>query len=387
MENVEIRGKNVILRTDFNVPLKNNKIQDDYKIVRAIPTIKKLLADDNRVIIVSHLGRPEGKRVKSMSLTPVSKYLRANIKGFKTKFIEDKIGVSLAKKIKNTKEKLILLENIRYEKGEDANDPKLAQRLAACGDIFINEAFAACHRAMASTVAITKYLPSYAGLNLAHEYKYLTKSLDPQKPAIAIIGGAKIETKINFIKKLSRIYDAVLLGGGLANTCLAARGYDVGDSLYDKDYLSLAKSVLRIKNVVIPKDVIVADSKLFKSRIVMIGKEKILCNKDEKILDIGPATMKYFCDFIKAAKFIVWNGPLGFFEHQRFRHGTLVIANAIGARSKGAATGIAGGGETLFAIDMSKMEKYYDFISSGGGAMLEFMEGKTLAGIKPLLIK
>ena len=284
-------------------------------------------------------------------------------------------------------ERIILLENMRYEKGEDKNDQQLAKLLADCGDVFVNEAFAACHRAMASMVAITKFLPSYAGLNLAHEYKYLTKSLSPQKPAIAIIGGSKIETKINFIKKLSKIYDAVLIGGGLANTLLFAQKYEVGASLYDKDYLKLAKTLLRLKNVVVPMDVVISDSKMLRVRVADVGNNKSLCNKQEKIFDIGPKTMKHYADFIKISKFILWNGPMGLFEQKKFSHGTMVVAKAIGARAKGKAIGIAGGGETLYAIDLAKSGKYYDFISGGGGAMLEFMEGKVLPGIKPLLKK
>ncbi|KKR07042.1 MAG: Phosphoglycerate kinase [Parcubacteria group bacterium GW2011_GWC2_39_14] len=387
IENVEIKNKRVLLRTDFNVPLKGNKIQDDFKITRAIPTIKMLLQNGNQIIIVSHLGRPEGKRVKSMSLAPVAKYLSNELKEIKVKFIFDKLSLGLVKRIKSLDDRVILLENMRYEKGEDKNDLKLAKLLSCCADVFVNEAFAACHRTMASMVAITKFLPSYAGLNLAHEYKYLIKSLNPLKPAIAIIGGSKIETKINFIKKLSKIYDAVLIGGGLANTLLSARRYEVGVSLYDKDYIKLAKTLLRLNNVVIPMDVVISDSRMLKARVADVGKNKSLCTKQEKILDIGSKTMKHYSDFIRAAKFIIWNGPMGLFEQKKFSHGTMVIAKAIGARAKGRAIGIAGGGETLYAIDMARSGKYYDFISGGGGAMLEFMEGKVLPGIKPLLIK
>jgi len=387
IENVEIKNKRVLLRTDFNVPLKGKKIQDDFKITRALPTIEKLLKDGNQIIIVSHLGRPVGKRVKAMSLAPVAKFLTNELKNVKVKFIPDKLSPGLIKRIKTLDDQVVLLENMRYEKGEDKNDPKLAKLLSGCADVFVNEAFAACHRAMASMVAITKFLPSYAGLNLAHEYKYLTKSLNPQKPAIAIIGGSKIETKINFIKRLSKMYDAVLIGGGLANTLLSAKKYEVGASLYDKDYIKLAKTLLRLKNVVIPMDVVISDSRMLEVRIADVGRNKNLCTKQEKIFDIGPKTMKHYCDFIHAAKFIVWNGPMGLFEQKKFSHGTMVVAKGIGARARGRAIGIAGGGETLYAIDMAKSGKYYDFISGGGGAMLEFMEGKVLPGIKPLLIK
>jgi len=387
IEKVKIVNKRVLVRVDFNVPLKGTKIQDDFKILRALPTIEALIKEGNQVLLVSHLGRPEGKRLKDMSLAPIAKYLATKLKPYKIQFVADKMSSNLIKKLQKITAPVILLENIRYENGEDKNDIKLAALLARCADIYVNEAFAACHRAMASTVAITKFLPSYAGLNLTREYKYLTKSLAPQKPAIAIIGGAKIETKINFIKKLSKIYDAVLIGGGLANTLLAAQKYEVGSSLYDKDYLALAKKMLKISNVIVPMDVTVSDNKMKTLRFVDVAKNKILCSSQEKILDIGPKTMKHYSDFIKAAKFIVWNGPMGFFEEKKFRHGTLVVAKMIGARARGKAVGIAGGGETLYAIDMSKMGRYYDFISSGGGAMLEFMEGKVLPGIKPLITK
>jgi len=230
-------------------------------------------------------------------------------------------------------------------------------------------------------------LPSFAGLNLVQEVSYLNKSLKPKKPAVALIGGSKIRTKIALIKGFLKTYNKVLIGGGLANTFFAAKGYEVGGSLFEPEELRRAKLLLQSKKIILPKDVLVSDKKRKKIRVVKIGRDQILCEKNEMILDIGPETVKRYADEIKKAKFIIWNGPLGLIEEKKFSHGTIALAKFIGSRATGRAVGIAGGGETLLALKMSGMEKYYDFVSTGGGSMLQFMEGKVLPGIKPLIIK
>ena len=389
IENFEIRDGRVILRVDFNVPVKKGKVEDSYKLKRALPTIKQLLKNKNQIVLVSHLGRPKGKRVKALSLEPVFKELKKMLvgKGYKMKFFPQKVDAKLVKRVNDTDVDILFLENMRYDKREDENRKNLALLLAKMGDVYVNESFAASHRKMSSLVEITNYLPSFAGLNLVQEVSYLNKSLKPKKPAVALIGGSKIRTKIALIKGFLKTYNKVLIGGGLANTFFAAKGYEVGGSLFEPEELRRAKLLLQSKKIILPKDVLVSDKKRKKIRVVKIGRDQILCEKNEMILDIGPETVKRYADEIKKAKFIIWNGPLGLIEEKKFSHGTIALAKFIGSRATGRAVGIAGGGETLLALKMSGMEKYYDFVSTGGGSMLQFMEGKVLPGIKPLIIK
>lgn len=389
IENFDIRDGRVILRVDFNVPVKNGKVEDNYKIKRALPTIKKLLKNKNQIVILSHLGRPDGKRIKALSLSPVFKELKKMLsgRGYKMKFFSQKIDAKLVKLVNDTDVDILFLENLRYDHRENANRKNLALLLSKMGDVFVNESFAASHREMSSLVEITKLLPSFAGLNLVQEVKYLTKSLKPKKPAVAMIGGSKIHTKIALIRGFLKVYNKVLIGGGLANTFFAAKGYEVGGSLFEPDEIRRAKLLLKSKKIILPKDVLVSDKSKKDVRVVKVSKDKVLCEKNEMILDVGPETVAKYAEYIKKAKLIIWNGPLGLIEEKKFSHGTLSLAKLIGARATGPAVGIAGGGETLLALKMSGMEKYYDFVSTGGGAMLQFMEGKKLPGIKPLIIK
>lgn len=386
IKDIDIHGRKVLMRVDFNVPVIKGKVGDNFKMERAHPTIKYLLKQKCQVILVSHLGRPEGRRVKALTLKPVFNQLRMDLPSVSMKFIDDKLNDRINEKIKKSRAQVILLENIRYEKGEDKNDKKLGELLGGLAEIYVNEAFAACHRALASNVAVAKYLPSFAGLNLENEYKYLTRALKPKKPAVALIGGAKIKTKAAVINNFSKLYNKILLGGGLANTFIYAKGYEIGDSLCDYDQIRKARILLKSKKVVLPVDVVVSDKKTRrKIRVVKIAKEKKLCNQDEQILDIGPETIKLFAVEIKKAQTIIWNGPMGLLENKSFRHGTLALAKIMAARSSGRALGICGGGETLYAVTLSKMGRYYDFVSTGGGAMLQFLEGKNLPGLKAII--
>ena len=381
----EVFGKRVILRVDFNVAFAKGKVEDEYKIDMTLPTIRLLLKNKCQIVLLSHLGRPEGRRVKAMSLKPVYNILRAKLPGVSMRFFDDEIDLCLTGKIKQSKGKILFLENIRFDRREDENSKSLARLLASMGDAYVNEAFATCHRANASTIGIVNYLPGFAGLHLEKEVHYLSRALNPKKPAMALIGGAKVSTKFKVIKNFLKIYDKVMLGGGLANTFFAAKGYDVGGSLMEKGTLKSAKSLLRSSRLMLPLDVIVTDRKTRRrARYVLVGKDKHLCAKNEEILDVGPATIRAYALEIRKAQTIVWGGPMGFVEIPRFSHGTLALAKLIGARASGRAVGIAGGGETLYAIHLSKMGKYYDFISTGGGAMLEFLEGKKLPGIEVL---
>ena len=380
----EVFGKRVVLRVDFNVAFVKGKVEDVYKIDMAMPTIRLLLKNKCQIILISHFGRPEGRRVKAMSLKPVYKILRAKLPGVSMRFVEDKFDVRLVAKVKKLKERIVFLENIRFDKREDKNEKSLARLLAAMGEAFVNEAFATCHRANASTVGIANLLPSFAGLHLETEVNYLSRALNPKKPAMALIGGAKVSTKFKVIKNFLKIYNKVMLGGGLATTFLAAKGYAVGDSLFEKSEVSKARKMLSNKHLLLPLDVIISDQAHTKARAALVGKNKKLCDKTEQILDIGPLTVRRYAEQIRKAQTIVWAGPVGLIEKPRFRHGTIALARLIGARASGKALGIAGGGETLYAIHLSKMGRYYDFISTGGGAMLEFLEGRKLSGIEAL---
>jgi len=377
-------GKRVILRVDFNVAFVKGKVEDEYKIDMALPTIQLLLKNKCQIVLLSHFGRPEGRRVKAMSLMPVYKILRAKLSDATMRFIGDKIDARLVAKVKNLKEQIVFLENIRFDKREDKNDKSLARLLAAMGEVYVNEAFAACHRANASTVGIAKLLPSFAGLHLDKEVNYLSRALKPKKPAMALIGGAKVSTKFKVLKNFLKIYDKVMLGGGLATTFLAAKGYAVGDSLFEKSELGRARRMLSNKRLLLPLDVVISDGAQTMAKVMLVGRDKKLCEKNEKILDIGPLTVRRYAEQIRKAQTIIWAGPVGLIECPRFRHGTIALARLIGARASGKAIGIAGGGETLYAIHLSKMGRYYDFISTGGGAMLEFLEGRKLPGIEVL---
>ena len=384
---VKVESKKVLLRVDFNVPIKNGKVEDEYKIQCALPTINYLLRRGMQVIVVSHFGRPQGRRIQSMSLKPVYNVLKLKLRPHSVKFIPDKINSKSLLKIAKTPEGVILLENIRFEKGEDENSAELARRLSRIADIYVNDAFACSHRKAASISAITKYLKPYAGLNLEREVLYLSRALEPRKPAIALIGGAKIESKLPMIKNFLKVYDYILVGGGIANTFLKTKEYNVGSSLIDKGYLTAARQLVKNRKIILPCDVLVGfNNGKERVRDVKIGSEQKICSSKEKILDIGPRTIIYYSNLIRQANTIIWAGPMGCFENKKFSHGTLTLAKIIGARASGKALGIAGGGETLMAIHQSKMGRYYDFISTGGGAMLEFLSGKKLPGLRPLIM-
>jgi len=382
IRDVSLESKRIVLRVDFNVPVKNGKVLDDYKIERALPTIKYLLKRKCKIVLISHFGRPEGKSVKILSLAPVYRVLKKKLKGIRVKFFSRPLTIG---NHKLPEADIVVLENIRFEKMEDDNKPTLAKILSRMGEVFVNEAFAASHRENASTVGITKLLPSFAGLNFENEVNFLSKALKPKKPAVALIGGAKVETKFQVVKNFLKIYNKVMLGGGLANTFLAARGYDVGGSLFEPSEMGNARRLLKSPRLILPIDVVIFDKKKQKTRVEKIGRQKKLCRQQDRILDIGPETIIRYAKYIRWAETIIWAGPLGLFEVPMFSHGTLALAKLIGARASGRALGIAGGGETLLAIHMSKMGRYYDFISTGGGAMLEFLEGKNLPGIKALI--
>ncbi|MFA4833496.1 MAG: phosphoglycerate kinase [Patescibacteria group bacterium] len=378
----KLAGKRVLLRADFNVPLEGGRVADDYKIVAGLPTIRFLLRYRCKIIIANHLGRPEGERVKKYSLEPVARHL-GRLLDEKVGFVDDCFGLKAGTAVgKMRPGEILMLENLRFAKGEEKNDKKFARQLASLADIYVNDAFANSHRQHASMSAIKRYLPSYAGLLLAEEVENLNKIIRPKPPLVAVIGGAKIGTKISFIKEISQKSFKVLIGGALANNFFAVRGMEIGRSMVDKKSIALARK-LRAKNILLPIDVVVSDNKDGSGPAEVKNVFKV--NKNEAILDIGPKTIRLYSLFLKKAQTIIWNGPMGMFEQSHFKHGTLSIARVIASRSRGRAFGVVGGGETIEALKITGMEHYVDWISTGGGATLAFLSGAEMPGLSKII--
>jgi len=376
-----LSGKRVLLRADFNVPLKNGKIKEAYKIEKSLPTIEFLSKKGARLILVSHLGRPKGAD-KKLSLKPVAAELEKLLKK-KIKLV----GVGDWRKVQTATEKIkkgeiILLENIRFIKGEEKDDPKLARELAGLADIFVLDGFAVAHRDSASVSGVAKHLPSYAGLLLAEEVAGLSRLLEkPKKPFVAVVGGIKMETKIPLLKKLLAKADRVLLGGGIANTCFWAKGMKTGRSSVEKNFKVIARSLLKNKKVVLPVDVVVGGAKGEKARAVQLDRKFKALDSRIGVFDIGPRTISLFAKHIKGANTLVWNGAMGMFEQHPYQFGTYSIARLFGSRAKGKAFGVCGGGETVEVLKKLKLMEEIDLVSTGGGAMLEFLSGKKLPGL------
>lgn len=376
-----LKGKNILVRVDCNVPLNDKgQIVEDYKIKSSLPTIRHLLIKGANVILLSHLGRPDGKVDKRFSNQVVAKRISKLLEK-KVTLLDELVSEKNIETVKNLGfRQIVMLENVRFSPAEKKNDQAFAKNLAKLGDYYVNDAFAVSHRAEASVSAITRYLPSYAGLLLEKEIKYLSKVLlSKVKPKVAIIGGAKIETKVPVIKNMIKKMDYVLIGGAIANTILKAMDYEVGLSKIDDHHLKTATQIIHPK-LLIPIDVVVAKdfSSKAKAQVKAVGQ----IGAKDVILDLGPDTIKLYSDIIKDAKLVVWNGPLGYFGVNRYKKASQAIARAI-INCKD--DSIIGGGETVQLAKELGLKKKFDFVSTGGGAMLEFLEGKVLAGIKPLL--
>jgi len=395
VKDIDVKNKTVLVRVDFNVPLREVKrakiapakvfeVADDTRIIKTLPTIEYLLDQEAKVVLLSHLGRPKG-RDPNLSLFVVADHLGALLKK-PVKFVSDCIGKEIEEAVKSMKPSdIVLLENTRFYPQEEKNDPDFAQKLASLADIFVNDAFATAHRSHASTVGVTKYLPSFAGLLMEKEVDVLTEVMEnPAHPFVGIIGGAKISTKMGVIENLLKKVDTLLFGGALANTVLKAKGFEVGKSLIEKEMVDKAKESSRDEKLKILVDAVVASEPKEEAQASIVGIDKV--PKDQWILDIGPETIKLYKDVIQKAQTIIWNGPMGVFEIEAFAQGTNGIAKAI-VESR-ASKIVIGGGETLQAII-----KYYKplalanrriHVSTGGGAMLEFLEGKKLPAIEAL---
>ncbi len=383
IEQIDVKGKRVLLRVDFNVPLDDSgNITDDTRIVSELPTIKYLLSKGARLIICSHLGRPNGEFNMKYSLIPVAKRL-INLMINKVFFAKDIVGPDAIEKAKNLNVgEILLLENLRFVKGEENNDPIFAKQLASLADIYVNDAFGTAHRAHASIVGVAKLLPNAVGYLMAKEVNTILSTLsNPQRPFIAIMGGAKVSDKIYVVLNLLKTVDKICLGGGMAYTFLSAKGYGVGQSLVDNDKLTLAKQILdeaekQEVEILLPTDHLcaavfspTAPSKRIKGDIP----------PDLMGLDIGPATVKRFIKEIKKAKTVVWNGPLGVFEFENYIKGTKKVANQV-AKVKG--TTIIGGGDSIAAINSIGKADKISHISTGGGASLKLLEGEILPGVE-----
>ncbi|HET9946593.1 MAG TPA: phosphoglycerate kinase [Patescibacteria group bacterium] len=385
IEDHEIKNKTVLLRADFNVSLAGNKITDDTRITQVLPTINLLLQNNNKIIIISHLGRPEGRDEK-FSLSPVRARLQKYLPGFQVKLVDDFLSEKGKEMLaKQTHNQILLLENIRFYEGEQKNDASFAKQLALLGDVYVNDGFGVSHRNDASVVGIPKYLPHFAGLLMKKEIQAISSVLEnPQKPFVAIIGGAKTETKIPLLYKLVEIADSVLLGGIIANTFLHHNGVSLGKSLYDK---GLEKEVSHIishakthhTRLFLPLDARCATS-LTDTQTVLSSINSI--DSKQTMFDIGPETEAVWGSSIAQAATIVWNGPVGYIENPAFSQGTEFLYYSIAQNDK--AYSVVGGGDTLAALSHEEHLGKISHISTGGGAMLEFIENGTLPGIEAL---
>jgi len=381
---INVAGKRILMRVDFNVPLEKGKVMDDTRIKETLPTIKFLLQKKAKVILMTHLGRPDGKVVKDLRLDPVAKQLSKLLKKPVRK-LDDCIGEKVEKEVAAMKPgQVILLENTRFYAEEEKNDDKFSKELAKLGDIFVVDAFGTAHRAHASTFGVAKYLPAYAGFLMEKEVTILGNLMEKVKhPLTLIIGGAKIDTKIGLIGSFINKADYFIIGGGLANTFMAAEGFDVGKSLYEKDKVELAQEIMLSaeamkENFVLPEDVVVADEISDKAETITLPIEDV--EGKMIILDVGKKSLIEYAKILKKSKTVIWNGPMGLFEKKPFAHGTRTIARLL-ASLKGTQT-ILGGGDTVDAINnFGISEKKFTHVSTGGGAMLEFLEGKILPGV------
>ena len=386
VRDVDIKGKRVIMRVDFNVPLdKEGNITDDTRIRAALPTIKYVLEQDTKLILMSHLGRPKGQVKEELRLAPVGKRLQ-ELLGKDIIVCKDSIGEEVKKIISGMQSgDIVILENLRFHKEEEANDPEFAKELASYADIYVNDAFGTAHRAHASTEGIAHYLPAVAGFLMEKEIDFLGKLLyQPAKPYIAIIGGAKVSSKIGVLEKLLEKVDALLIGGGMSYTFLKAKGFEVGNSLVETEKINLAFELIKKADekgisLQFPVDNLVADRIDADARVKLTDTNVI--PKDMIGVDIGPKTIKQYKKEIKKASTIFWNGPMGIFEIDKFAKGTIQIAKAV-ASAKG--TTVVGGGDSVAAVNKVGVADKIDHVSTGGGASLEFLEGKELPGIKVL---
>ncbi|MCS7251919.1 MAG: phosphoglycerate kinase [Thermoflexus sp.] len=381
VRDVDVRDRRVLVRVDFNVPIVEGQVTDDTRIRATLPTLRYLLDRGAALILMSHLGRPKNPD-PAFSLRPVAKRL-SELLGHPVQMAPDCVGPEVEAMVASLRAgQILLLENLRFHPEEEKNDPEFARQLARLGDLCVNDAFGAAHRAHASVAAIARFIPVVAGFLMEKEIRYLSQALtNPGRPFITILGGAKISDKIGVIESLLARADRVLIGGGMANTFLKAQGYAVGDSLVEDEALETARRLLAQggDRLWLPVDVVIADAFAADAQARVVPIDQVPAGW--RILDVGPQTVARYADEIRRAAFIVWNGPMGVFEFPRFAEGTFAIARAV---AESGATSIVGGGDSVAAVHAAGVADHITHISTGGGASLEFLEGRTLPGIAVL---
>lgn len=390
LSDVSVSGKKVLLRVDINAPLKDGIVTDDMRLQHIIPTLRALLKQNASIILVGHVGRPDGTWSQALSLKTICTYLSKMV-GQDILFCPDTVGNTAQEMASHLKpQEIMMLENIRFEAGEEKNDLTLARKLADLADIYVNDGFSVSHRVHASTEGVTRFLPSYAGLGLAAEIRALSSVLKtPQRPVAAVIGGAKISTKIKLIENLLHKTDVLVIGGGMANTFLAAKGYGIGKSLCENSYIPVAQKIMAqaekmAKQILLPVDVVVA--KEFKANAPHRTCHPADIQKDDMILDAGDQTITLLRQTFASMKTILWNGPLGAFETSPFDAGTVAAAKIVAELTqKNIVTSVAGGGDTVAALNHAGVADHFGYLSTAGGAFLEWIEGKTMPAIEALL--
>ena len=386
IQDADLAGKRVLVRVDFNVPMKDGQVSDATRLVSAIPTIELLADRGAKVVLLAHFGRPKGQVVPQMSLEPVAQPL-ADLLGVPVDFCTETVGEEAASAVADMDEGgVLLLENTRFHAGEEANDPAFARALAALGDIYVNDAFSAAHRAHASTEGVARLLPAYAGLAMQREIDHLVAALEaPERPVIALVGGAKVSTKIDLLQNLVKKVDILFVGGGMANTLLHAQGVNVGASLCEADLTDTARAIFAAAEeagckLMLPSDVVVAREFRPNPETRLVAVSDV--SDDEMILDCGPATVVALSMAMEEAKTLIWNGPLGAFETPPFETATVAAAQqAARAVKERGLIAVAGGGDTVAALNQAGVSSDFTFISTAGGAFLEWMEGKDLPGV------
>lgn len=389
LDDVALAGKRVLVRVDFNVPLQDGEVGDETRLEAALPTIRRLRDGGAKTILLSHFDRPKGKRVPSASLRPVVAPL-AKLLGAPVSFAEDCVGETAAKAVEAMAPgDVLLLQNLRYHAGEEADDPGFAEQLAVNGDLYVDDAFSAAHRAHASTDALARLLPAYAGECMRRELTHLEAALgSPARPVLGIVGGSKVSTKLDLLHNLITKLDQLAIGGGMANTFLFANGWKVGASYCEPDLADTARGITafaeaRRCQLLLPVDLVVSEKAW--AGAAAHTRELGDVDDDERILDAGPMTVERLCQAMNAARTLVWNGPLGVFEVPPFDRGTMAAARHAAALAKaGKLVAVAGGGDTVAALNSAKATCDFTFVSTAGGAFLEWMEGKTLPGVEAL---
>ena len=381
-------GKRVLVRVDFNVPLEDGKVSDDSRIRASVPTIQYLLKQGAKVILASHLGRPNGKVVESARLRPVAERL-SQLVGRLVRVTGDALGVGTVDAVTRLKRgEILLLENLRFHSQEEQNDPEFAKQLASYAEVYVNDAFGTAHRAHASTVGVTEYLPAYAGLLMEREIRILSSLLEaPERPFAAVIGGAKVSSKLRVLESLLERVDTFVIGGGMANTFLLARGQTVGKSLLEKEMVSDAARIMaaaeeRGVDLVLPVDVVVAKEVTRGAEHKVVPVQKI--PNSWSVVDIGPQSIRVFEEALEPARTVLWNGPLGVFEVPTFGDGTRAMARDLARRAEQGVTVVVGGGDSVAAVEQLGLAAKMSHISTGGGASLEFLEGRELPGVAAL---